>query len=122
MSCMCEPGTEESHLHDDGTQGAAGVRRARRTERTTGARDCKTPVPSVQMSNVQRTMVCDVVVWAPDNPSEFWHLHAFSLSHPSLRKPLVVQQASHLCRVCAHVLTQLVAEDSTGKVIAERAH
>ena len=39
-------------------------------ERTTGARDCKTPVPSVQMSNVQRTMMSDVVVRAPDNPSE----------------------------------------------------
>ena len=44
------------------------------------------------------------------------------ISHPSLQKPLVVKQALHLCRVCAHVLTQLVAEGSTGKVIAERAH
>ena len=50
----------------------------------------------------------DVFVRAPEDPSEFQHLHAFSHSHHSLGKPFVAEKASHLCRVCVSFLTKLV--------------
>ena len=106
----------------DDTQEIAGVRRARRTEQTTGALDCKTLGPSVQMSDDQRTLMTDVFVRASESPSEFGHLHPFSL-RTILWTSLMWLNNRHICVAFVHIFSpNLLSRSDAEKVMAERAH
>ena len=71
--------------------------------------------------NGQRAHVTDVFVRAPEDRSEFYHLHSFSHSHHSLDKPLVADKR-HMCVAFVHIFSpNLLSRSDAEKVMAERA-